>query len=76
MIEGVATDSKNPVLRELAGRLHRHHLGAVTFRHGAGPGEIQSMLSLLAVEADRTGQPLGLGQPEQLSQWPHIRLYP
>src|SRR5437879_13526015 len=30
VIEGVATDAKNPVLSELAGRLHRHHLGAVT----------------------------------------------
>src|SRR5439155_1075262 len=26
VIEGVATDPKHPVLRELAGRLHRHHL--------------------------------------------------
>ena len=75
VIEGVATDSKNPVLRELAGRLHRHHVGAVTFRRGAGPGEIQSVLSLLAVEADRTEEPLGLGPPEQLTQWQHIRLY-
>jgi len=31
VIEGVATDAKNPLLAELAGRLHRHHLGAVTF---------------------------------------------
>ena len=29
IIEGVATDSHNPVLRELAGRLHHTHLGAV-----------------------------------------------
>src|SRR5436309_529352 len=34
VIEGVATDPKHPVLRELAGRLHRHHLGAITFRRG------------------------------------------
>src|SRR5207302_4838389 len=34
VIEGVATDAKNPVLSELAGRLHRHHLGAVTFHRG------------------------------------------
>lgn len=27
VIEGVATDPKHPVLRELAGRMHRHHLG-------------------------------------------------
>src|SRR5690349_22576365 len=27
---GVATDPKHPLLGELAARLHRHHLGAVT----------------------------------------------
>src|SRR5437879_11155755 len=32
VIEGVATDPKHPVLAELAGRLHRHHLGAMTDR--------------------------------------------
>src|SRR5436309_12566829 len=29
VIEGVATDPKNPLLAELARRLHPHHLGAV-----------------------------------------------
>src|SRR5260370_25891265 len=32
VIAGGATDGKHPVLGELAGRLHRHHLGAVPFR--------------------------------------------
>jgi hypothetical protein len=27
IIEGVATDSNHPLLAELAGKLHRHHLG-------------------------------------------------
>ena len=31
VIEGVATDVNNPLLRELAGRLRRHHLGAISF---------------------------------------------
>src|SRR5258708_16486497 len=31
VIEGVATDPKNPLLAELARRLHRHHLAALTF---------------------------------------------
>src|SRR5216117_3964420 len=60
IIEGVATDPKHPVLAELAGRLHRHHLGAVTFSRGVEPLEVQNMLRLLAVEADRSGKPLGL----------------
>ncbi|HKE91134.1 MAG TPA: hypothetical protein VKB45_12415 [Gemmatimonadales bacterium] len=75
VIEGVATDPRHPVLAELAGRLHRHHLGAVTFSRGVETGEILSMLRTLAVEADRTGQPLGLGDPEKLSAWQHVRLH-
>jgi len=76
VIEGVATDPKHPVLRELADRLHRHHLGAVTFSKDVAVEEVRDMLRTLAVEADRTGQPLGLGPPEALRRWPHLRLYP
>jgi hypothetical protein len=76
VIEGVATDAKNPVLAELAGRLHRHHLGAVTFHRGLRAPEVADVLRTLAVEAERTGQPIGLGPPEQLRAWDHIRLHP
>lgn len=76
IIEGVATDPKHPVLGELAGRLHRHHLGAVTFYPGLEVAEVQSLLRTVAVEADRTGQPLGLGAAERLQAWPHARLHP
>jgi hypothetical protein len=76
VIEGVATDVKNPVLAELAGRLHRHHLGAVTFHRGLRAPEVADVLRTLAVEAERTGQPIGLGPPEQLRAWDHIRLHP
>src|SRR2546425_278304 len=76
VIEGVATDAKNPLLSELAGRLHRHHLGAVTFHRGLRVTEVADVLKTLAVEAERTGEPLGLGSPEQLRAWDHIRLHP
>jgi hypothetical protein len=76
VIEGVATDAKHAVLRELAGRLHRHHLGAVTFRPGVDAGEIGDVLKTLAVDPERTGQPLGLGPPERLHAWPHLQLHP
>ena len=76
VIEGVATDPKNPLLAELAGRLHRHHLGAVTFQRGLRVSEVLDVLKTLSVEAERTGQPLGLGAPEQLRAWDHVRLYP
>ncbi|HEX9310703.1 MAG TPA: hypothetical protein VF887_07810, partial [Gemmatimonadaceae bacterium] len=34
IIEGVATDPLNPVLKELAQRLHEHHVGAVKLVRG------------------------------------------
>ncbi|HWL84876.1 MAG TPA: hypothetical protein VNO21_03700, partial [Polyangiaceae bacterium] len=75
IIEGVATDPKHPVLAELAGRLHRHHLGAATFSRGITAEEVGEVLKTLAVEADRSAQPLGLGDPERLRAWPHVRLH-
>src|SRR5438093_1938985 len=75
VIEGVATDAESPVLSELAGRLHRHHLGAVTFHRGLRTTEVADVLRTLAVDAERTGDPLGLGPPEQLRVWDHIRLH-
>lgn len=76
VIEGVATDAQHPVLRDLAGRLHRHHLGAVTVRPGISTRELGEALAVLAVEADQVHQPLGLGDPQRLHQWDHLRLYP
>jgi hypothetical protein len=75
VIEGVATDPKHPVLRELAGRLHRHHLGAITFRRGVEEAEVADALRTLAIEAERTGQPLGLGDRDRLAAWPHVQLH-
>jgi len=75
VIEGIATDPKHPVLGELAERLHRHHLGALTFRKGVEPAEVADVLKTLAVDAERAGQPLGLGDPERLRAWPHVQLH-
>lgn len=76
IIEGVATDESNPVLRELASRLHRHHLGAVKFTAGVTEDELTDMLATVSVDAGRLPRPLGLEGPEVLAQWPHVRLYP
>src|SRR5438067_777827 len=76
VIEGVATDPKHPVLAELAGRLHRHDLGAMTFRRGVEAVEVAAVLKALAVDAERRGQPLGLGPPEGLRAWAHVQLHP
>ncbi len=76
IIEGVATDENNPVLRDLAQRLHRHHLGAVKFTQGVTASEIADALATVAVDAGRRAKPLGLEGPEVLQQWPHVRLFP
>lgn len=75
LVEGMATDPKNAVLKELAGRLHRHHLGAISFRRGLTSDELQQVLETVSQEADRRG-PLGLGPTDRLTAWPHVRLYP
>jgi hypothetical protein len=76
IIEGVATDDNNPVLRDLALRLHRHHLGAVKFSQGATAEEISDVLATVAVDAGRRARPLGLEDADVLAQWPHVRLFP
>ncbi len=75
IIEGVATDPKHPVLAELAGRLHRHHLGALTLYRRVSADEVADVLKTIAVEPDRGGKPLGLGDRARLEGWEHIRLH-
>ncbi|HSL70706.1 MAG TPA: hypothetical protein VK864_10725, partial [Longimicrobiales bacterium] len=76
IIEGVATDPEHPVLRGLAEKLHRHHLGALVIHRGARPDEIVSMMRLVGLDPERDATPLGLGDPEVLRQWHYVRLYP
>ena len=76
IIEGVATDSSHPVLAELAGKLHRHHLGAVKFLPGLSRAELSDMLSVVGLEAQRDAKPIGF-QPELMqSRWERVKLYP
>jgi hypothetical protein len=78
VIEGIATDPANPVLRELATRLHHHHVGAVKLSTGIADGEIGAMLRVLAADPERAGEGVraaGL-DPAWRDAWPHARLYP
>lgn len=73
VIEGVATEPENPVLAGLAGRLHRHRVGAVTLSRGLEAGEVEAVLGALAVEAEHGGALMAGGaRPE----WPNVRLHP
>ena len=76
VIEGVGTDVNNPLLRELAGRLRRHHLGAISFHQGVSKQEILQFLTLMAEEPDLTDQPLGLAPRERREQQPNIHIHP
>ncbi|HEU4564477.1 MAG TPA: hypothetical protein VFS05_07510 [Gemmatimonadaceae bacterium] len=80
IIEGVATDPDNPVLRELAERLHRHHVGAVKLTAGVEARELTALLRLLASDPERgipgeTVGPIGL-DPVWRDAWAHARVYP
>jgi hypothetical protein len=76
IIEGVATDENNPVLRDLAARLHKHHLGAIKFMQGVTAEEVASSLATIAVDVGRRERPLGLEGTDVLQQWEHVRLFP
>lgn len=76
VIEGIATDPKNPVLLELASRMHRHHIGAVTFRRGVLQDELHEFLGEVAQDPDRTGMPIGLNPRFRQDVWPHVRPFP
>lgn len=75
VIEGVATESRHPVLSELARRLHDLQVGAITFEAGARGDEILGLLASLAREPDHEddGEPWS---PEEIPSWPHIKLHP
>lgn len=75
VVEGVATDSRHPVLRVFSERLHRHRLGAVALRRGIGASELHSFLHAVASDPDREGA-VGQTYGERQTAWPHVGLYP
>jgi len=76
VIEGVATDRRNPVLLELARRLHDHQIGAITFRREVDEGSLQWLLDALAVHPERSGEPEGLRPASERPSLSGIILHP
>jgi hypothetical protein len=76
IIEGVGTDPNHPLLKELAGRLHKHNLGAVRFKQGITREEFGDVLATIAVDAGRDAEPLGEKAQELSERWANVRLYP
>jgi hypothetical protein len=75
VIEGVATDSRHPVLSDLARRLHDHQLGAISFDRGATSTEVAALLEAIARETDRGGTPIGLLPHDEFPRWEHAHLH-
>lgn len=75
VVEGVPTDASHPLLRTLAERLHRQHLGAIVIRAGATEDELRALLELIARASESAEVPLGLGDPRQLQVSERVRLY-
>jgi hypothetical protein len=76
IIEGVATDPLNPVLKELAQRLHDHHVGAVKFVRGINRPELAAALAALAIDPSRAEKPIGHDTERVGELWPHVRFFP
>ena len=76
IIEGVATDPYNPVLKELAQRLHKHHVGALKFVRGIGREELAEALAALALDPIRTEKPIGHDLERIGELWQHVRFFP
>jgi len=76
IIEGVATDPYNPVLKELAQRLHRHHVGALKFVRGISRDELAEALAALALDPIRTEKPIGHDLERVGNLWEHVRFFP
>ncbi|HET9003173.1 MAG TPA: hypothetical protein VFN39_04135, partial [Gemmatimonadaceae bacterium] len=76
VIEGVATEETHAVLRELAERLHHHHLGAVKINRQVTPAELREFLVIVGIDQGKDALPLGLQPIENVPQWANIRLYP
>src|SRR3954464_1063666 len=73
IIEGVATDPQNPVLKELAQRLHKHHVGAIKFIRGINRDELAEALAALSIDPARTEKPIGHDLERVSELWEHVR---
>jgi hypothetical protein len=75
-VEGRSTPDNQPVISDLAQRLHDHQLGAVVFLSGTTVDEVEGFLQALGTDPERDAMALGLLPFDERPSWPHVRLYP
>lgn len=76
IIEGAATERRNPVLLDLARRLHAHQIGAISFARGIDEPSLQWVFETLSANPEHGGIPEGLRPPEERPPLRGIVLHP
>jgi hypothetical protein len=64
------------VLKELAQKLHDHHIGAVKFVRGINRPELAAALAALSIDPSRSEKPIGHDIERVGELWPHVRFFP
>ncbi len=76
VIEGVPTDTNNPVLRDLAFRLYKRGVGALKLMRGLEIEELGEVLKVVARDPPTTREDkIRHLSPEHFSQWKNARIY-
>jgi hypothetical protein len=76
IIEGVGTDPSHPLLKELAGKLHKHSLGALRFSSDLTKDELREALATIGTDPGRGAELIGDKALELSEKWKSVRLYP
>ncbi len=71
VIEGIATDPNNSLMKELAQRFHRHRLGSITISPEVLRDELADFLVASSKDEDQGPQ---IALAAQTERWPHIAL--
>lgn len=71
VVDAVATDPTNSLMRELAQRLHKHRIGALRFQPGVLRDELADFL--VSAAADVENRPT-IALTAQAERWPHVEL--
>ncbi len=75
VVDSLTTSERNPVLTDLAQRIHGHQIAAVVFHPGVTLDEVTGLLEALTRDATRGDGPIGFLPDEKRPRWESIRLH-